>query len=257
MSRGSVHAGDRSHPYQPVNAQQYYQRNVVLHGQTMVEADQRDFSVLPDAPSEMDYALQWLGQEKIEGALLDVGCAGLRLLASASWFRKRAGVDIVSFPAWAGHRDIDARVFDLDEGALPFEGESFDAVTCLMVVEHVFDPYHAIRELRRVCKPAGRVIVGVPNLAGIKRRLELLCGKLPITSSQNSFTEGGWDGYHLHNFTKASLEWLLLKEGLTPIRWAAQGRFKWAKQTWPSLFGNDLIVMAHPSEPRPELPYPY
>lgn len=239
-----------------MNARQYYQRNVTLHGQTMVEGEQRDFLDLPAVPSEMDYALQWLRQEGIDGSIIDVGCAGLRLLASAAWFQSRAGVDIVSFLAWGGHPTIDARVCNLDEGALPHPNESFDAVTCLMVVEHVFDPYHAVRELRRVCKPAGRVIIGVPNLAGIKRRLELLCGKLPITSSQNSFTEGGWDGYHLHNFTQASLDWLLRKEGLTPVRWAAQGRFRWFKQSWPALFGNDLIVMAHKSEPNPSLPYP-
>ena len=180
----------------------------------------------------------------------------LRWTASASWFERRAGVDIASFPAWEGHPAVEARVSNLDEGPLPFASESFDAVTCLMVVEHVFDPYHAVRELRRVCKPAGRVIIGVPNLAGIKRRMELLLGKLPITSSQNSFTEGGWDGYHLHNFTKTSLDWLLRKEGLIPLRWAAQGSFKFLKQAWPSLCGNDLIVMARRGEPELTLPYP-
>jgi SAM-dependent methyltransferase len=239
-----------------VNAEQYYQRIVLLHGQTMVQGEHRDFLRLPPVPTEMDYALQWLQQEGVGGSIIDVGCAGLRLLANATWFKFRAGVDIVSFPAWAGHPSVEARVCNLDEGALPYADESFDALTCLMVVEHVFDPYHAVRELRRVCKPAGRVIIGVPNLAGIRRRLELLRGKLPITSSLNSFSEGGWDGYHLHNFTRASVNWLLRKEGLTPLRWAAQGRFKRFKQAWPALFGNDLIVMAGRSEPKPDLPYP-
>jgi SAM-dependent methyltransferase len=223
----------------------------------MVEGEQREFLQLPPAPSEMDYALHWLLREGISGAILDAGCAGLRLLASAPWFNRRCGVDIVSFPAWAGHPDIDARVCNLDEGPLPYADESFDAVTCLMVVEHVFDPYHAVRELRRVCKPAGRVVIGVPNLAGLKRRLELLRGKLPITSSQYSFSENGWDGFHLHNFTQSSLDWLLRKEGLRPLRWAAQGKFRRLKQTWPSLFGNDLIVLAAKVDPDPTLPFPF
>ncbi len=240
-----------------MNAEQYYRRNVLLHGQTLVEPEQREFLQLPASPSEMDYALHWLQLEGVAGAILDVGCAGLRLLANAAWFQSRCGVDIVSFPAWAGHPGIDARICDLDDVPLPYEDESFDAVTCLMVVEHVFDPYHAVQELRRVCKPGGRVIIGVPNLAGIKRRFELLRGKLPITSSQGSFSENGWDGYHLHNFTQASLDWLLRKEGLQPVRWAAQGRYRWFKQKWPALCGNDLIVLTRKAEPQPALPFPF
>jgi SAM-dependent methyltransferase len=238
-----------------MNAEQYYQQVVLLHGQSIATRDVRDFSKLPLSPSEMDYALHWLAEEEIEGAILDVGCAGLRLLANAhDGFGVRCGVDIVSFPAWAEHPAIDARIANLDEGPLPYADESFDAVTCLMVLEHVFDPFHAVRELRRVCKPAGRVIIGVPNIAGIKRRLEILVGRLPVTSTLHSFSENAWDGYHLHNFTRASLDWLLRKEGLAPIRWAAQGLFPPLKQKWPSLFGNDLIVMARRAEPRLDLP---
>ena len=72
-----------------------------------------------------------------------------------------------------------------------------------------------------------------------------------------SFSENAWDGYHLHNFTQASLDWLLRKEGLLPLRWAAQGRCRWLKSKWPSLFGNDLVVLASKAEPEPERPFPF
>ncbi|MBI3870623.1 MAG: class I SAM-dependent methyltransferase [Verrucomicrobia bacterium] len=240
-----------------MNAEQYYQRNVVLHGQAGPDVAEADSSTLPARPSETDYALHWLREEGVLGSILDVGCAGLGLLLKARSFKRRCGVDIASFPAWDAHPQVEAQARNVDEGPLPFADETFDAVTCLMVVEHVFDPYHAARELRRVCKPAGRVIIGVPNLAGIKRRWELLCCRLPITSARFSFSENAWDGYHLHNFTQASLDWLLRKEGLAPTRWAAHGRFPWFKQRWPALMGNDLIVMAHRAEPQPELPFPF
>lgn len=240
-----------------MNAEQYYQRNVVLHGQGVSEVVEVDASRLPARPSETDYALHWLAEQRMMGSILDVGCAGLGLLLKANGFKRRCGVDIASFPAWKAHSQVEAQVRNLDEGPLPFAEETFDAVTCLMVVEHVFDPYHAVRELRRVCKPGGRVIIGVPNLAGIKRRWELLCGRLPITSARFSFSENAWDGYHLHNFTQASLDWLLRKEGLKPVRWAAQGHFSWFKKRWPALLGNDLIVMAQRTEPQPDLPFPF
>jgi hypothetical protein len=126
-----------------------------------------------------------------------------------------------------------------------------------MVLEHVFDPFHCVRELRRVCKSGGRVVIGVPNIAGLKRRFEVLFGKMPITSARFSFSENAWDGYHLHNFTRESLGWLLKREGLKPLHWAAQGSFVTLKRLRPSLFGNDLIVLAEKTNPQPELHFPF
>jgi len=239
-----------------MTAEEYYQRNALVHLDNG-SLNPQDFRVLSAAPSEVEYALHWLAKDGIGGALLDVGCGPLGLLARAGTrFGRRAGVDIAASPLWAAHPEIKTNIANLDEGSLPFADGEFDAVTCLMVIEHVFDPFHAVRELRRVCKQAGRVVVGVPNLAGLKRRIELLFGRLPVTSTQGSFTHHAWDGYHLHNFTRASLDWLLRREGLKPLRWAAQGRFKTLKQACPSLFGNDLLVLAAKAAPQPDLRFP-
>jgi 2-polyprenyl-3-methyl-5-hydroxy-6-metoxy-1,4-benzoquinol methylase len=42
---------------------------------------------------------------------------------------------------------------------LPFPDRSFDVVLCRFVVHHLADPAVALRELRRVCRPSGRVVV--------------------------------------------------------------------------------------------------
>jgi SAM-dependent methyltransferase len=50
---------------------------------------------------------------------------------------------------------------DLDSG-LPFRDRTFDAAICSEVLEHVPDDVAVLREVARVMKPGGRLIVSVP-----------------------------------------------------------------------------------------------
>ncbi|HEY4499666.1 MAG TPA: class I SAM-dependent methyltransferase [Candidatus Paceibacterota bacterium] len=51
-----------------------------------------------------------------------------------------------------------------DIHSMPFPNESFDAVICKSVLEHVEDPFQATRELYRVLKKGGYGIIYVPFL---------------------------------------------------------------------------------------------
>jgi SAM-dependent methyltransferase len=44
----------------------------------------------------------------------------------------------------------------------PFEDGTFDVIWCSEVLEHLFDPRFALREMCRVIKPGGRLLVTVP-----------------------------------------------------------------------------------------------
>lgn len=50
---------------------------------------------------------------------------------------------------------------------LPIEDESFDYVLCTEVLEHVFNPIEAIKELRRICKTGGKIIITTPFTSGL------------------------------------------------------------------------------------------
>ena len=98
---------------------------------------------------------------------LDVGCGDGR--AAGVWVSVRGatyvGVDISpEATAQAAAVGLDARVID-DASRLPFGDGAFDSVVCLEVLEHLFEPQHALREIRRVLKPGGTLILTVPNVA--------------------------------------------------------------------------------------------
>jgi len=50
-----------------------------------------------------------------------------------------------------------------DVARLPFRDGAFDAVICSEVLEHVPDSHKAVRELVRVLKPGGELVVSVPR----------------------------------------------------------------------------------------------
>jgi SAM-dependent methyltransferase len=82
--------------------------------------------------------------------VLDVGCG---VKPYYPFFAGRAsayvGVDVVPNPAAELRGPVEA---------LPVEDGSFDLVLCTQVLEHCDDPAQAVRELRRVTAPGGRVL---------------------------------------------------------------------------------------------------
>ena len=95
---------------------------------------------------------RWLEQEGARATglrVMDVGCGVKPYLPYFSTAGSYVGVDIVDNPA----ADLKGPV-----EALPVEDGSFDVVLCNQVLEHADDPAQAVRELRRVTAPGGRVL---------------------------------------------------------------------------------------------------
>jgi demethylmenaquinone methyltransferase/2-methoxy-6-polyprenyl-1,4-benzoquinol methylase len=62
-------------------------------------------------------------------------------------------------PAKAARRGLRVRFAVADALALPFAGGSFDAATIAFGIRNVDDPVRCLREMARVVKPGGRVVV--------------------------------------------------------------------------------------------------
>jgi SAM-dependent methyltransferase len=94
--------------------------------------------------------------------ILDVGCGTGANLEMLDQFGEAEGVD-VSTDALEFCRARGLEKVHLGEAEkLPFEDCSFDLVTGLDVVEHLDDDIAGLREMHRVLKPGGRIMVFVP-----------------------------------------------------------------------------------------------
>jgi SAM-dependent methyltransferase len=97
-----------------------------------------------------------------EPRILDIGCGTGGNLETLSGFGRAEGVDISSEALdFCRARGLN----NVRQGAaetLPYESESFDLVTGLDVVEHLDDDVSGLREMRRVLRPGGRMLLFVP-----------------------------------------------------------------------------------------------
>jgi phosphatidylethanolamine/phosphatidyl-N-methylethanolamine N-methyltransferase len=57
------------------------------------------------------------------------------------------------------HGIASVRLMEMDAAAMTFEDDSFDVVYAPYVVSVVPDPVQVVREMRRVCRPGGRIII--------------------------------------------------------------------------------------------------
>lgn len=101
--------------------------------------------------------------EKLEDKLRDVA-------------RQVVGVDL-EMRSLRKHRNIADRVC-AKLGTLPFADNSFDLVTCNMVVEHLAEPRAVLAELTRVLRPQGVLIVHTLNSQGYAAAVNRILQKI-------------------------------------------------------------------------------
>jgi len=111
------------------------------------------------------YRRHWLYPKvsaELDGLVLDVGCGIGDMLA---YRPGTIGVDIdASNIEWCTARQLDARLMEPD--VLPFDASTFDGVILDNVLEHIAEPRPLLSEIRRVLKPASKLVVGVPGRKG-------------------------------------------------------------------------------------------
>ncbi len=194
-------------------------------------------------------------QDETPGDLLDVGCAGGEFgasLAQRGW--KVQGLEREHLLVeQAQARGISATACDFDRDSFPWDSKCFDAVVAGEVIEHVIDTDHLLREISRVLRFGGVLVVTTPNLASLENRLRLVFGRYPMWMDHR--VQGT---VHLRYYTPRILRAQLEQHGFRverhlgnwvpfiPQRWLDDRAAPWLAVTgdwWPSL-SMDILMKA-------------
>ncbi len=165
----------------------------------LLSADEEEFQT-----KDFETLLNQVCAVKPDGDLLDIGCSIGRLPKMA----RDRGFRVIGLELGARAAEHARTVFDLDVRqvtleAAGFPAERFDVATLIETLEHIPDPGAMLREIHRILRPGGLLVIGVPNVISLG---VMALGALARTFNRN----------HLHYFSEYTLGRLLEREGFGP-----------------------------------------
>jgi SAM-dependent methyltransferase len=84
------------------------------------------------------------------------------------------------------------RRLDLDDHAsCSAAGGPFDMVICVETVEHLENPRGALRSIRSMLEPGGKLLISTPNITHPHSRLKMLLTRVPILFGSDAYYETG------------------------------------------------------------------
>jgi 2-polyprenyl-3-methyl-5-hydroxy-6-metoxy-1,4-benzoquinol methylase len=189
-------------------------------------------------------------EHKLKGKVLDYGAGAgnlTRRLFRMGVFQQVFAVDLLPPPT-----DLKASKWlqqDLNEPIPDYDGY-FDVIIASEVIEHLENPRFITRELYRLCRPGGHVLITTPNNESI---LSLLA--LAIRGHFVQFDKGWYPG-HITALVRKDLRRILLEAGFQPLefRFTLNGSLPgFPTRTWQEIsfgllrglrFSNNLLVAA-------------
>src|SRR5579862_1209903 len=147
------------------------------------------------------------------GVLIDVGCgAGGLWNALQKHFSEYIGVDAVKYAGFPANLRF-CKV-ELNTGRSELPDNSGDVVAAVETIEHLENPRALARELARLAKPGGWIVITTPNQLSFASVACLL-----LKNCFQHFQEGGDGGYptHLSALLEIDLKRIARENSLTDI----------------------------------------
>jgi len=177
-----------------------------------------------------------------EQSLLDVACGrGEWLKVNQKLGLRVSGIDLSEKAietCRANMPDGDFHACSADH--LPFADCSFDAVTCLGSLEHFVDPVGCLREMVRVAKPDAQIVILVPNLDFLTRKLGIFGGTQQTDAKEEVRTLDEWGKIFGQAGIRVESRWKDLH--VLSWSWIAKGR----KLMWPVRALQALLLTVWP-----------
>lgn len=188
--------------------------------------------------------------------LLDIGCGDGQVgqnLVNLGY--EIYGIDISKrLLSEAQKRGLITILADIANEKLPIPDEVFNYVFCGETIEHIINTEKIMKEIRRVLKKNGLVVITTPNLVHLPDRITFLKGQSPsqiqplheyIKLHTRQFTHGSW-GAILQEFgfeVVESCSSIVVFERDSKDTSKVLRHSKWLSELWPSL-GASVIVTA-------------
>ena len=105
-----------------------------------------------------------LSKIKASDKILDVGCGNgalKKLLPQNKLYGVDSSLDSTRLAKNSGY--FKTYKVNLDKQKLPFNKSNFDLIICRQVLEHLYHPLMAVKEIYRVLRPSGTIFVSVPS----------------------------------------------------------------------------------------------
>lgn len=140
------------------------------------------------------------------GKLLDIGCAAGFLLESAKKYFDVYGLELSNFSANYARNELGHKVF---AGNLPqanYPADFFDCITMIDVIEHVYNPAEYLKEIWRILRKEGVLIISTGDASSINSRIKRINWELLSPP------------WHLSYFTRRCLIKQLIRTGFTIVK---------------------------------------
>jgi SAM-dependent methyltransferase len=147
------------------------------------------------------------------GELLDVGCAaGLFLDVARGRGWNVEGIELSPHAVKVAREHFGLTVHEGDFAAVDLKEGSFDAITLLDVLEHLYEPSASLQRVRTLLKPNGILMVVLPNDRNLTTMIAR--GLYAATRGKVSYPASRVHQiYHPCYYTPATLTGLLTREG--------------------------------------------